>query len=316
MTNPQLPPYIERPAPLVAQPPGFVGDAWVYAFGLRANLDAIGRCAAYLNAAAPTGLTYEPALPMAVITFMSAGKLTSAVPYGWLSEHESAIWVPLLATETDNGRRVAKRLLWWMPYVFVDTDTAMATGREIWGFSKQIGIFEMPESPSASNPVWSISTRLYRTLSPDTEGIVGPLITITGDTQTGANSAWTAVAEAAADVLAIIRREFQMPIWPSLSLASNLFETMVHHEMPLVNLKQFRDCADPTRACYQSIVEGPCTVQTWHGGGLLHGSHHVSITEAASHPVVTDLGLAGLEVDAVYAAWCHMDFLAMPGREV
>src|SRR5262245_13238136 len=113
--------YIERPAPIAAQPPGLIGDAWVYAFGLHANLDAIATtCNAYLNPAAGGGLAYEPAMPMAVVTFLNASRMTSAAaPYGWMAEHECAVWVPLLATEASGDRRVAKRLVWWMPYVFV-----------------------------------------------------------------------------------------------------------------------------------------------------------------------------------------------------
>ena len=315
-----MPPYIERPAPIAAQPPGFIGDAWVYAFGLHANLDAIAKtCDAYLNPATGRELAYEPAMPMAVVTFLNASRMTSSVaPYGWMAEHECAIWVPLLATDTSGGHRVAKRLVWWMPYVFVDTDAAMATGREVWGYPKQIGWFTLPAAPSTPNATWTLATRLFTTLNPDTEGRVGPLLSITSATAAGADteSTWSSVAEAARDVLAIIRRELDMAIWPSLKLAGNLIETIIHHEMPVVNLKQFRDCADPTQACYQAIVEAPCTVQTFYGGGLLSGSHHVSITPAESHPIVGELGLAGPDTQAIYAAWCHMDFLAMPGQEV
>jgi acetoacetate decarboxylase len=314
-----LPFYVERPAPIAAQPPGVIGDAWVYAFGFAANVDAISKmCAAYLNPAARGGLSYQPALPMAALTFLSAGRMTSGQPYGWMDERECAVWVPLLAVEAENGRSVAKRLVWWMPYVFVDTDAAMATGREVWGYPKSIGSFTLPVSPDAPNPEWSISTRLFPTLGPDTEGVVAPLITVTSlpDPTTSAASVWHTVADAGRDMLAIVRQAFAMPARPSLEFAADVLDTLIHREMPVVNLKQFRDCADPTRACYQAIVEAPCTVQTFYGGGLLAGHHHVSITQAASHPIISDLGLAGTEVDALYGAWCHMDFLAMTGQEV
>jgi hypothetical protein len=312
-----MPGYIERPAPIAAQPPGLIGDAWVYAFGLRANLDAIAAtCNAYLNPAAGGGLVYEPAMPMAVVTFLNAARMTSAAaPYGWMAENECAVWVPLLATDTSGGHRVAKRLVWWMPYVFVDTDAAMATGREVWGYPKQIGWFSVPSGP---NPTWELKTRLFVTLNPDTEGVIAPLITIASGAGVAheTHSTWTHVTDAARDVLAIVRREISLSIWPSLSLAGNVLETLLHHEMPVVNLKQFRDCADPTRACYQAVVEAPCTVKTFHGGGLLSGPHRVTIASAESHPIVKELGLEGFEVDAIYGAWCHMDFLAMPGTEV
>ena len=91
---------------------------------------------------------------------------------------------------------------------------------------------------------------------------------------------------------------------------------VVAGQMPIVNLKQFRDAAVPTLACYQSLVESTCTVRALHGGGILPGPFTVRITVCASHRFVEDLGLAGSELEVPLAFRVSMDFTADLGRVV
>jgi hypothetical protein len=86
--------------------------------------------------------------------------------------------------------------------------------------------------------------------------------------------------------------------------------------VPLVNLKQFRDVADPTRACFQSITEAPIRMDSFGGGWFLSGSYELVISPAESHQIVSDFGLAGNVVPVELAWWMRMEFSAMPGKDV
>ena len=53
-----------------------------------------------------------------------------------MSELEVSVWC--LAADATAG----SRLVWYLPYVFVDSGQAVASGREVYGYPKQIGLFE------------------------------------------------------------------------------------------------------------------------------------------------------------------------------
>ena len=86
-------------------------------------------------------------------------------------------------------------------------------------------------------------------------------------------------------------------------------------EVPVVNLKQFRDCADSARACYQAIVESTCTPSNLKLRSL-PGAWQLDVHPCQSHPLCDELGLDPGGADAFFAAEVDMDFSADLGREV
>ena len=80
--------------------------------------------------------------------------------------------------------------------------------------------------------------------------------------------------------------------------------------------KQFRDAADPNRACYQSVVSSPLQITKIHGGGPLLGDYWLRISRCESHQIVADLGLPGEETKVAFGAWLEVDMLALAGTEL
>ena len=89
--------------------------------------------------------------------------------------------------------------------------------------------------------------------------------------------------------------------------------------LPVINLKQFRDAVDSTKACYQALVESPCQLDQWTGGGLLSGDFEIEITTCDSHQIVTDLGLGKLGsgdstvIRPLFGCWIQMNFSTLAG---
>ena len=89
-----------------------------------------------------------------------------------------------------------------------------------------------------------------------------------------------------------------------------------------INLKQYRDAADSTRACYQALVDSPFRLDDWKAGGMLPGDYTVEITTCASHTIVSDLGLGTIGpgtttvVRPLFAFWWKMDFSTQPGTVI
>jgi hypothetical protein len=316
----ERPRYLHRPAPVEVQQPGSLSGAHCYCFALEGDRTAIDASAdRYLNAAADDGLVYRAVLPIVLATFLDVERLSStSEPYGWLRDREFALWTLMAAVQEHDEFPRIERLVAWMPYVWVDNAPAMMTGRGVWGFPKSIGQIDIPAQPDHA-AVFSLDTLVWDKLGPDQEGRnenlvkfrrsdAGPLGKL--------DSEWSGPGHALEEFARLLTRHGSEAAVPTLGLIADLAEHLVHRDVPLVNLKQFRDCEDGAYAGYQSLVEGPCHVQTLYGGGILPGDWSTEFRAAESAPIAHDLGFANQCPTVHFAAWVHMDFLADNGHEV
>ena len=73
--------------------------------------------------------------------------------------------------------------------------------------------------------------------------------------------AWDDLKEAFQDGMRLVVGNEGKASLDSVELLVDVFEYLVHDEVPTVFLKQFRDAADPSLACYQALIEAPSKVQ-------------------------------------------------------
>jgi uncharacterized protein with NAD-binding domain and iron-sulfur cluster len=297
------------------EPPGVTRGGHLYVFPLPARWDRVQQTVnTLLNRPAGGAVTYH-ALPCVLLLFLDAPELTSTTEtMGYIPDQECAFCVPLVRM-TNEGPKTA----FWMPYLFINSSLGMVTGREVWGFQKQIATLEFPEV-AAPRSRFVANATIFPTLAPQTLGQVRPIVTVEGPPLAGRDQLpWKHpehLDEAIRGALAGgIGKALAAPIDGLLDVAS-CFSLL---DMNLVNLKQFRDAVDPTRACYQAIVEGPLRLDamTFGGGGFLGGGYKLSITPCESHRIVEDLGLAGHEIEIhPLAFYANIGFSALPGRIV
>jgi hypothetical protein len=135
-----LPDYVERGGRQVWRPPYSAKRAELFGFVLDAERSAIDTLLHH-DLAEPSGgaVEYRCAHPSVVVVFAKIDSLTSTDEpdsrRGYLSELEVSVWC--LAADV----AVANRLLWYLPYVFVTPGQAVASGREVFGYPKQMGSF-------------------------------------------------------------------------------------------------------------------------------------------------------------------------------
>ena len=270
----------------VVQPPGIVRGARVYAFALPCDPKAVQRLVDR-NLTEPSGVRFKVLGRRVFLSFLRGRELSSlAQDLGSLPDEEAAFWVPL-------RREGALLPEYWMPYVVVDQSIAMATGREVWGFNKEMGQLRVPTGPR-DRAVFTARATLFA--QPGARGSLEKLVEVQREGRLGRLSTpWEG------RVLA--------------GLADELFEFGVEgKEVPMVNLKQFRDAEDPTRACYQALVRNVCRVTEMRGAGKLVGPWRVSVAESFSHQVVQDLGLPGHALRTDTAVWADFDFTVEKGE--
>jgi hypothetical protein len=310
----RLPEYRARPAWVESEPPGVILDARVQAFGFKGQVEAMDALLdRYLNVGAQDGLVYRTVAPLVVMTFLKGRLTSSSDPYGWLPDTECAFWMPVASILNGKVRGIS----WFMPWVWVNSAAAMQTGYCVWGFAKSIGSCDIPD-PRASDARFQMSTYVFDTLSPQTEGVVRPLLTLSKRKETlfehlehglsGVSQVFSAAGRA-------LEGWISGQAKPSMDLGRELIGDLLHPKVPVVNMKQFRDCAEPTRACYQSIVESTCTPSDMHMK-FLPGEWRLDVLPCASHPLREEFGFSGDSIDAIFAAEVDMNFTADLGKEV
>lgn len=286
-------------------PPGKVEGGMAWWFAVRADAGAMQKLVdAQLNA--PTGgkgPNYRVLGNHMFVSLLDADRLTTPSELvGYVPDQECGLWIPLVVW----GSILPRRIVFWMPYIFINSSAGMCTGREVWGYPKEISSFVIPRDPSTAD-TFVINATMFRDFGARTMGTFGPLLQIqrtdAGEAKAGAWSGFGHMMEEIVGHLGVIT-------------AAELSELSLGLDVPLVNLKQFRDVADPTRACFQSITEAPIHMDHFGGGWFLGGTYELTITPAESHQIVQDFGLAGNVVPVELAWWMRMGFSAMPGKDV
>ncbi len=298
-------------------PPGVIEGGMGWWFAVRAKASAMQALVdAQLNApSGGKGPSYRVLGSHMLISMLDADRLTTpSEQVGYVPDQECGLWIPLVVW---SG--IIPRIVFWMPYVFINSSAGMCTGREVWGYPKEISSFVIPRHPDTADE-FLVNATIFRTLDTRTMGTFEPILRISrtsGAPSSGfVAGAWSGFAEAAKAV--------------GKELADNGVHFSVHGveegiafaklglsmNVPLANLKQFRDAQDPTRACYQAIVEAPIRMDSFGGGWFLPGGYTLEVTPAQSHQIVTDFGLPGNVVPVELAFWMRMGFSAMPGKAV
>jgi hypothetical protein len=319
----ELPFYVERGGDIVIRQPLLLREVTTYSFVLSAD---IRRLAALidrsLNAPAGGTVRYIPAGPFVALVCADIGH-SQAVEEpdrskGWMAEKDVAFWIPLWAGKQVGPLFVPERLVFFLPYVFVDNIAAAVTGRETYGFPKESGILRFPAGPGAEGG-FAIDTLIIRAYGASARGDIARLI----DIEPAEPEAPPPEADVWADLetglgalgdrlKGLIHTD---AIEAAAGAAVEAFRAALRPGARLVFLKQFRDAEDPARACYQAIIEAPASVKTLHNGGWLP-KHRVRIAMADSHPIVEELGLSGAVSESIFGSWLRFDFTMERGKVV
>jgi hypothetical protein len=313
------PPYVDDLGYGLQVPaiPAGCEDSLVMSFFVAADHEAMQATVdKFLNQPNGGAITYYVVGGSAILTYSFTKRHYSMVQQiGYLADYECAFWIPLFARTADGS--MPDRLTFWIPYLFISWPEGMATGREIWGFRKEVGTIAMPLDPGDDATFSTIAT-VFDPLSNATKGRPETVVRLRKEGTLGP------LAETVKDIAGLA--ELMVQFWGKgaselpvsrLGLAVDVVKMMLSGKLPIVNLKQFRDAKDSTRACYQAIIESTCTPSKVYGGGLLDGEYRLDVSNFASHQIAKDLGLAGTtDLPVEFALWVRMDFSADAGTEV
>ncbi len=291
----ERPRYVERLFDLQLPQPFHAQRCRMSSFFLRADPRALRRlCDRMLNEPCGGALRYVPAAPLVILACAFVEHMQSAAG-GGMREIDIAFWVPLRAS---GGPRRRSSLAWLTPFVFVDTAIAAAIGRETYGFAKHVADIQRTHDERGLVSL-DVTAPALPSLSPEAIVAPHPAIRI----RRGASDA------PRTDPLLTGAQRALDPLLAPLFARTRA-------EANLVFLKQFRDIADPSVACYQAIAEAPARVTAYRGTRWTTRSYEIALGTAASLPLVEQLGLAGPTLTPFASAEVDFDFVMERGREV
>ena len=247
----------------------------------------------------PSDGALEVAVPFGVVLLVFLYGAKGSVPsekIGCAQDREMCFVIPVLYEHAG-----LPHVALWMPYITVDTAIAMASGRETWGFAKEHGAVQPPEGTKLQSLAASSSALYFVTLDNDTLGTFGPIVTVVDDRGQGTRAAEVGGSQWRDRLFGFFETTAEAEAVAVAKELGQVFGLLGEHgsagRVPVVNLKQFRDTVDDSRACYQAIDLTYFQLSDIHDFAMAEGAAHCDITKAESHDFVGILGLKGAQAD-------------------
>lgn len=331
------PRYIERGGEIAYRQPFRSAGARIHFFFVEADQDYL---AAYLDRCfnRPSGgvVSLRPPGPYVVLNFIHVERLTSGPPdsaLGGAAEDEASIWLPALEP------RRGSRLVWTVPYMFVDSGQALVSGREVYGYPKQLATFRTRFLDDGTPDRLSLRTLALKKHKPKALAKPRRVVRVSrvgphrpGEPRTHSDlrraterleaffpdrtevvryieQIWEAGAESRNPAPGTESPEEQAQNRTDLAeLTLRLWQDLFDCNLNMVLLKQFRSARDPQRACYQAMLEIPhklAEMREW----VLHGDQFdVEFASLASQHIQEELGVSREKQRVAMAVTVDFDF--------
>lgn len=262
----------------------------------------------------PSGgaLSVVPLSEWIMVSFadMGRGSFASRPDLGWSTEKELAFWMWVGVLKEPGSDELVGAYL-YNPYLFLDNPVALLTGREVFGFHKQMGWVTLPP-PGADELSFKVDAFGTTTGGANAQWQQLPLLSLSG------SKPITSIGEALTDLASVIAHLGElMPdirLRPGLPLLEEFARCLVHGWAPLTFLKQFRDVENPNLACYQAICTSDMQLNALHGVRLLEPGT-LSVSPVANLPICDHLGIAA-SGQTGYGVELVADMTLYPGREL
>jgi acetoacetate decarboxylase len=283
------PTLIRRGGPETLPPPWKCDDIAVTVFYVPADQAALMRlCDRCLNA--PCGRTqYRPLVDYVALTFQQFTGLHSlALPAAdrlTISYRETSFWV--IVQDAAQPDRPAEVLI---PYIFVDNWLALASGREIIGFPKELADRIQPPVRLASGTAFADSY---------VEALAAQLPNDRATTQR----------------ILTCSPVFGIETDRTLARASRLLELLLSGKLPMVFLREIRAVGGGTDCDIRQLigaVADPFDIR-WQTIRPILTPHRLVLPAVASHPIAADLGLGASPVHIPFGLEFDLSFVVNPG---
>jgi len=296
-----LPLFANDPLPI--KPPFAFKGLSARIFPLRANLDALQQlCNGYLNFVPPEVGRFRAVVPYVYLAMLDYGQISEVVTaLGWFAQVEVFFCVPIEWYKVVNGKWVFHDWAVITPFIYVDDDISVPTGRGVYGFPKALAKVKPAASRWITDPVAPVTlarvetavfpklyqgkrlkSKVFLEVSRD-----APMSNFQVPSDLGSPIMPWVVASNIAQALGGFGRDAMwlaqamriFPINPGVDAAfvPEMLDRLGPAMAPggpgfvlnSLNLKQFRRSDAPEKICYQGLTNGRMQMTAFNGGGLL-----------------------------------------------
>ncbi len=294
-----LPNYIVRDGEMMAPPPVTLDVKSLHMFVVGADAGKLqALCDQELNLS--PRVRYQPLGPFVVFY---AADMTNVVASGSVDEIDIGVWVPVFACEKKSRGFVARRLLAYTPYLWVDSSPALVGGRLIFGFPKHMGSLQVPARSGGSSftvDTWVMprqggKAEMKTVLEVTPDPAIGTVGVPAGTTRV---REWIGALEHTYGKVkhlfeASVAAERFLATLPRVERGMLLSFLVRGHGLPQVFLKQVPSADRTGKAVYQAIVETTMRMlDVRQRPRLLHGAR-IRALHCVSHQMASRLGLVG-----------------------
>lgn len=319
MAESNLPSYIYRSGGFLERPSFHMKDTQMYAFFVKGDKRKLQKLVdTELNALTTYSEKYQFKVlsDHIMLSFADIQHCYSDYPAdyqkGYGPEVDVCFWVPVANVVNKEGKTYVKDVFWYTPYIWVDSPIAMVAGRDIYGYPKTMGQFELP-SPEAPN-LFTAKVNSFKTFSPDTEAAWNNILSVNNLTPNESPiEQWDDAIDAFKGIYDTAKSLLDIPVdWQGLQ---QMFELLLKPQIPQLFLKQFPD-ATGQYALYQGLISAPAKVSDFKKGGVLLGNYQLNIEQVDSIPLAETLGLSIGSQDIAFGFWLNFDFYVPAGKEL
>jgi hypothetical protein len=298
-----MPAYVERSGEQELVPPCGLYGTQYYIFVIKGDRGKLQNLLdRTFNEPSGGAVHYEAFSSYVIVMFTHVDKLTSSQPsQGWAAYRDIAMWVPLF-----DRKGILPVFKMYPITMVVDNGSTMATGREMYGFPKEMGWFIEPQNPDFIGDL-VLDVVGYAADSPVKQCLRSRLWTIRRE---------NADAPAGFHPLATLRDLYDELEKAMSFIHSNLEDEFIIGldilkglgQVPALGLKQIRDVQYPAQAAFQAICEAPLGLTRLRGLRLLTDKYTFILEDLETHPVASDTGLTLGAQDIAFACWLYGDF--------
>jgi hypothetical protein len=323
----RLPRYVDRGGEAVWRQPSLLHGARIYGFGVpvpeqnqKALLDTYVNKVASDSKSTYGPETFElrtiPGLEFVMLLFVDYERITSGsdVDMHLGGSHYREFLVVQLALSADEAY---PELDWFVPFIYLDTDSPRLAGREIFGYPKQLGTIgafkRYHDGRSGLEPAkeLEVSATVIHDVS-QKRAELRSVVKIAGPEDAPAIKGRYLKVQPLVEAL-------MKDAGPAAGAIEN---ALVFAGLGNVFLKQFRDCAKPEYACYQAVCKTDTVPGRFRGAGCLDPSGYtITIENHASEPL---LGLINGSrapgppaiISPIFAFWLDVDLELTSGSVI
>jgi hypothetical protein len=348
-TPSRLPRYVDRGGEAVWRQPSLLFGARIYGFGVSVprlrQEEELERCINHV--ARDSGSTYgsqvftlAPLLDMVMLLFVEYKRITSGTDddkrLGGVAYREFLAMQLALSDDEEFPE-----LDWFIPFIYLDTDSPRLGGREIFGYPKQLGSIEpfrrYRDGRRMLEPAKELELKAT-VIRSESKNIAArhSVVKVEGPKEPPtikrrylhAQDMFTDLLQQAGDgsdvrrVLSYLRAATGSGIRALEDPGVLVENALAFGNIGNVFLKQFRDCANPQVACYQAVCKTDTVPGKYHGGGCLDPSaYRITIQNLASEPLLNYITGSGpadppATMTPVFAYWLDLDFELTNGRVI